>query len=70
MLCRSNKMGSKGQGGNYGFHIRFLRPCHTDVTYRAEMIRPGKTLSHAEAKLYGTNQNLLAIAQVSYIRLE
>lgn len=34
------------------------------------MIRPGKTLSHAEAKLYGTNQKLLAIAQVSYIRLE
>jgi uncharacterized protein (TIGR00369 family) len=64
------KLGAEAKVATTDFNIRFLRPCLTDVTCKAEVIRPGKTLSLAEAKLYDTNQKLVAIAQVSYIRLE
>ncbi len=64
------QLGADANVATTDFNIRFLRPCHTDVTCHAEVIRPGKTLSLAEAKLYDTNQKLVAVAQVSYILLE
>lgn len=64
------QLGADAKVATTDFNIRFLRPCHTDVTCYAEVIRPGNTLSLAEAKLYDTNQKLVALAQVSYILLE
>ena len=64
------QLGPEAKVATTDFNIRFLRPCHTDVTCHAEVIRPGKNLSLAEAKLYDTNQKLVAVAQVSYILLE
>ena len=64
------QLGADAKVATTDFNIRFLRPCHTDVTCHAEVIRPGNTLSLAEAKLYDTNQKLVALAQVSYILLE
>ena len=52
------------------FNIRFLRPCHTDVVCKANVVRVGRTMCLAHADLYDTNGKLVAVSQVNYIRLQ
>jgi uncharacterized protein (TIGR00369 family) len=50
-------------------NIRYLAPCHTDVRVDAQVIKCGRTLSPIEAKLYDLNDRLVAVAQVTYMRV-
>jgi uncharacterized protein (TIGR00369 family) len=50
-------------------NIRFLGPCLSDVTVDAQVIKFGKSLCPVDIKLYDTDQKLVAIAQVTYMRL-
>ena len=52
------------------FNIRFLRPCNTDVRCVARVIKAGRTMSLSEAELYDSENNLVAVAQVNYIKLD
>ena len=64
------KLGAQANVATTDFNIRFLRPCHTDVTCTAKVIRAGRTLSLAEAEITDENGSVVAVAQVSYIRLK
>lgn len=50
-------------------NIRFLAPCLTDVTAIAKTVKTGRTLCPVAVDLFDQNQTLVAIAQVTYIRL-
>lgn len=50
-------------------NIRFLRPCNTDLTARAELIKFGRTLCPVSVDLYDDNYKLVAVAQVTYMIL-
>ena len=51
-------------------NIRFLAPCLTDVTVKASVIKLGKTLCPVAVDLFDGGGTKVAVAQVSYIRLE
>ena len=50
--------------------IRFLTPALTDVLVEARVIKFGRTLVPLEADLRNIDGKLVAIAQVTYMRLE
>lgn len=50
-------------------NIRFLAPCHSDVTAEATIIKFGKTLCPVSVEIHDANRTLIAVAQVTYIRL-
>ncbi len=50
-------------------NIRFLAPCRTDVTAVARLIKPGKILCPVSVDLFDQNGVQVAVAQVTYIRL-
>jgi uncharacterized protein (TIGR00369 family) len=50
--------------------IRFLAPCRSDLTVRAKVIKFGRTLCPVSVDLVGENETLVAVAQVSYIRVD
>lgn len=49
--------------------IRFLAPCTTGVTARARVIKAGRTLCPTAVDMYDAAGRLVAVAQVTYIRL-
>ncbi len=51
-------------------NIRFLAPCMTTVRAKARVIKAGRLLCPATVDLFDTNDKLVAVAQVTYIRLE
>ncbi len=51
-------------------NIRFLAPCLTDVTVVATVIKLGKTLCPVAVDLFDADGTKVAVAQVSYMRLE
>ena len=51
-------------------NIRFLAPCLTDVTVVARVIKLGRTLCPVHVELFDAKGVLVAVAQVTYIRLE
>ena len=51
-------------------NIRFLAPCLTDVTAVARVIKLGRTLCPVHVDLTDANGVLVAVAQVTYIRLD
>ena len=51
-------------------NIRFLAPCLTDVTVVAKVIKLGRTLCPVAVDLFDARDKAVAIAQVTYIRLE
>jgi len=51
-------------------NIRFLAPCLTDVTVLAKVIKLGRTLCPVAVELFDANSVLVAVAQVTYIRLD
>jgi len=51
------------------FSIRFLAPCLTGVTARAEVIKLGRSLAPSDVRLFDDNGKLVAVAQVSYMLL-
>lgn len=51
-------------------NIRFLAPCRTDVTAVAEVIKLGKTLCPVDVDLFDAEGVKVAVAQVTYIRLD
>jgi len=51
-------------------NIRFLAPCHTDVTAKARIIKMGRTLCPVSVDLYDENKKHVAVAQVNYILIE
>ena len=50
--------------------IRFLAPCRSDVTASAKVIKFGKTLCPVSIELRDEGGAVVAIAQVTYMRLE
>jgi uncharacterized protein (TIGR00369 family) len=50
-------------------NIRFLAPCHSDATAEARIIKAGKTLCPVAVELRDAEQVLVAVAQVTYMRL-
>ena len=64
------KIGSEAKVATTDFNIRFLRPFNTDVRCVARVIKAGRTMSLSEAELYDSENNLVAVAQVNYIKLD
>jgi uncharacterized protein (TIGR00369 family) len=50
-------------------NVRFLRACLTDVRAEATVIKLGKQLCPVSVNLYDDNNQLVAVAQVTYMRL-
>lgn len=50
--------------------VRFLAPCLTDVTCEARVIKLGRTLCPVDVQLFDTNGVRVAVAQVTYLRLD
>ena len=51
------------------FNVRFLAPCNTGVVCHGKVLKFGRTLCPAEAEIRDENKKLVAVAQVTYIRL-
>ncbi|MCH7886025.1 MAG: PaaI family thioesterase [Planctomycetes bacterium] len=51
-------------------NIRFLAPCLTDVTAVARVIKIGRTLCPVAVDLFDANGAQVAVAQVTYMRLD
>lgn len=51
-------------------NIRFLAPCLTDCVAEARVIKCGTTLCPTQVDLFDTNGTKVAVAQVTYIRLD
>ena len=51
-------------------NIRFLAPCLTDVHVKARVIKLGRLLCPVTVDLFDTAGTLVAIAQVTYMRLD
>jgi len=64
------KIGSEAKVATTDFNIRFLRPCNTDVRCVARVIKAGRTMSLSEAEIFDSENNLVAVAQVNYIKLD
>lgn len=50
--------------------IRFLAPCLTDCIAEARVIKCGRTLCPTHVDLFDTSGTKVAVAQVTYIRLD
>jgi uncharacterized protein (TIGR00369 family) len=50
--------------------IRFLAPCRSDLTVRARVIKFGRTLCPVSVDLFDDGGTPVAVAQVSYIRVD
>lgn len=50
-------------------NIRFLAPCRSDVRATAELIKLGRTLCPVAVQLHDAAGVLVALAQVTYMRL-
>ena len=64
------KIGSDAKVATTDFNIRFLRPCNTDVRCAARVIKAGRTMSLSEAEIYDSEDKLVSVAQVNYIKLD
>lgn len=51
-------------------NIRFLAPCLTDLRAEARVIKCGRTLCPVAVELFDANDKAVAVAQVTYLRLE
>lgn len=51
-------------------NIRFLAPCRSDVTAEARVVKFGKTLCPVSVDLRDAHGTLVAMAQVTYMRLQ
>ena len=51
-------------------NIRFLAPCLTDVTVKANLIKLGRTLCPVSVDLYDTAGKHVAVAQVCYMLVD
>lgn len=51
-------------------NIRFLAPCRSDVTAEARVVKFGKTLCPVSVELRDSHGTLVAVAQVTYMRLQ
>jgi uncharacterized protein (TIGR00369 family) len=50
-------------------NIRFLAACRSDVTARARLIKFGRTLCPVAVELFDASGVMVAVAQVTYLRL-
>ncbi|MGH9417219.1 MAG: PaaI family thioesterase [Terriglobales bacterium] len=50
-------------------NIRFLAGCYSNATATAKLIKLGKTLAPANVDLHDASGTLVAVAQVTYMRL-
>ena len=51
-------------------NIRFLAPCLSDVTTKANVIKLGRTLCPVSVDLYDATKKHVAVAQVNYILID
>ncbi len=51
-------------------NVRFLAPCMTAVTCEARVIKFGRTLCPVDVQMFDANGVKVAVAQVTYIRLD
>lgn len=51
-------------------NIRFLAPCNSDATARARVIKFGRTICPIHVDLFDAAGKHVALAQVTYMRLE
>ncbi|MGH9490438.1 MAG: PaaI family thioesterase, partial [Terriglobales bacterium] len=61
--------GAEAEVTTTDMNIRFLAPCRSDVTARAELIKLGRTLCPVAVQLHDAAGVLVALAQVTYMRL-
>jgi uncharacterized protein (TIGR00369 family) len=50
-------------------NIRFLAPCHSNATAEAKLIKVGKTLCPVSVDVRDAQRVLVAVAQITYMRL-
>ncbi len=50
--------------------IRFLAPCRSDLTVRAQVVKFGRTLCPVSVDLFDADDVRVAVAQVCYIRVD
>jgi len=50
-------------------NIRFLAPCRSDAVAEAKTIKAGKTLCPVSVEVRDAERTLVAVAQVTYLRL-
>lgn len=62
-------IGADEQVATTDFNIRFLRPCLTDATCKARVIKIGNRLCVAEADLLDEQGRKVAVAQATYARI-
>ncbi|MGH9505569.1 MAG: PaaI family thioesterase [Terriglobales bacterium] len=63
------RAGAEAEVTTTDMNIRFLAPCRSDVTARAELIKLGRTLCPVAVQLHDAAGVLVALAQVTYMRL-
>ena len=51
-------------------NIRFLAPCLSDLTARADVIKIGRTMCPVSVDLFDAGGKRVAVAQVNYMRLD
>ncbi len=51
-------------------NIRFLRPCKSDITVVAKIIKAGRTLCPVEASITDSDGKKVSVAQVTYMILK
>ena len=64
------KIGSEAKVATTDFNIRFLRPCNSGVRCVARVIKAGRTMNLSEAQIFDSEDKLVAVAQVNYIKLD
>jgi uncharacterized protein (TIGR00369 family) len=50
-------------------NIRFLAPCLSPATAKAEVIKLGRTMCPVSVEIFDAQGALVAVAQVNYMRL-
>ena len=64
------KTGAEARMATTDMNIRFLAPCLSDVTAKATVIKPGRTLCPVAVDLFDEANQRVAVAQVTYILLD
>lgn len=63
------RAGAEAEVTTTDMNIRFLAPCRSDVTAAARLIKFGRTLCPVAVELHDAAGVLVALAQVTYMRL-
>lgn len=63
------RIGADARVTTTDMNIRFLAGCHSDATATARLVKLGQTLAPANVDIHDAGGTLVAVAQVTYMRL-